>query len=176
MLSAELPFCDAAILAGVGGHVQRGSELPRPLALVRRRGVALTERALHQQRVDPLPVLEGGTFDNSDLLESEALVQLDRRQVLACDLSDHVSEAGLFAELDQLGQERAANAGALRVGSYEDAVFDHGTTGRARTKTADIGVADYGVGAGSHDVGKLLCDPISPAAGHLDYVWGFQFE
>lgn len=160
----------------MGDMSSAGANSRRRLALVWRRGVALTERALHQKGVDPLPVFEGGTFDNSDLLESEALVQLDRGQVLARDLSDHVSESQLLAKIDQLGQERSANAGALRVGSYEDAVFDHGATGRACAKTANIGVANYRIATGRHDVRKLLCDPISPATSHLDYVRRFQLE
>src|SRR5690606_2405193 len=94
-------------------------------------GVARPERALHQDAVDPAPMLVADGGQHAGMAEAVPGMEADRGDVGAvADDRHHLPEARRLAAPDQFGEEPAADAGALPSGREIDRVLDRVAVGR----------------------------------------------
>src|SRR5271155_1575338 len=128
---------------------------------LRRGGCARPEGALHQDDVDPSAEFEPDRAQDTDLGETERLVQPNRRPVIAApDDRDHLPVALLGTALEEAGEEpRSYPAPALRRIDI-DRVFEGEAIARPRVIACGIGIAQ--------NAPRLLCDEMGqPARDHV---------
>src|SRR3546814_3091544 len=100
---------------------------------VRQRLVAGAEGALHEDRVDPAPVLEADGRKDAAVAEAMARVQADGAGVGAvADHGDHLAVAESGAALDQRTEQRRADAASAPAGQHVDRVLQRVAVGGTR--------------------------------------------
>src|SRR5690349_19969935 len=113
-------------------------------------------------------MLEADLAQRAHHAEAQALMERDRGPVAAvADDRAHLTPGAFLAVLDELAQERPADAFARRMAVDIDGILDGEAIGRARPVGPGIGIADDPILPLGDDIGEGLAPEAEEAGPHV---------